>query len=221
MKDLLKSTLLWWLVGLLYALPTPALAGQTEWANGPIFRGVEVTVDLPGKTVADGGQRVWNIRAPLDGLGCCVFASIDMAARYQNIRPLIGVIDRIKRGGGWPEKVTRVVEQAAQDAGSEPIEFVQYLGSDPSILDLAMKTGRPVCITYGYGEYPYNGATIAHMVLLVHLDEQLACIIDNNNPLYDTWMSRDELLRRWLHPRGQGWAVVFLAPPAPPVPHNL
>lgn len=219
MRQLTKALFAWWTITVLYA--TPALASERETANGPIFHGIEVRIDLPGPEVEDGGQRVRNFGAPGDGLGLCVFATIDMIARDQDIRPLIGIIHRVKMGGGWPEKVTKVVEQAVKDAGSPPIELVQYLGNDPSILDLALKTGRPVGITYGYGDYPYNGATISHMVMLVHFGKLYGCVIDNNNPLQYTWMTRAELIRRWLHPRGQGWAIVFLDSPVPPIPHNL
>jgi hypothetical protein len=74
-------------------------------------------------------------------------------------------------------------------------------------------------VTYGYGER-YRMQTIAHMVNLVHLDQKWAAILDNNFPGTYEWMPREEFLKRWAHPGGQGWAYVMLAPPPPPVPHN-
>lgn len=198
------------LVALGWALAAIAEAGPTETPNGNVHRGKEVAIDLPE------GQRVRNT-AGTDGAGMCVFASMDMAARWQNVRPLVGIMARLartERGGGWPEKVDRIVKQHAPG-----LEIVQYQGTSPAILDLAIRTGRPACITYGYGEF-YGNKTIAHMVLLAHLDADLAAVIDNNDPGHITWMARAELLKRWQHGQGYGWAYVLIAPPPPPVPRN-
>ena len=188
---------------------------EPDFPGGNSYKGVEVTIDLPDKLVADGGQRVKNFGAPRDNLGLCVFASMDMDARWQRIPQLIDIIHKIERGGGYPEKVEKVVAQFANGT-----EIAQYEGADPAFLELGLKTGRGVCVTYGYGKL-YNYATIAHMVLLTHLDKEWAAIIDNNDPLHHTWMSRAEFLKRWVHPRGQGWAFVLITPPPPPAPYNL
>ena len=89
-------------------------------------------------------------------------------------------------------------------------------------LDKAMNEGAMVCVTYGYGErYRELGqSTIYHMVNLVLLDSEDACILDNNFPGTYEWMSREEFKRRWVHPDGRGWMITFLAPPPPPVPYN-
>lgn len=182
--------------------------GRHAQVGGNLFEGTEVAIDLPVE------QHVHNVAAPGDGAGCCVFASMDMAARWGNVKPLYGVEKKLRYGGGWPEKVDETFKQYAPD-----LSYAQYLGSDPTFLEAAIKTGRPVCVTYGYGER-YGMSTIAHMVILVHFDSRLACIIDNNFPGTFEWMSRDEFLRRWKHPHGTGWAYVLLAPPPPPMPSN-
>ena len=184
-----------------------AFAGSAV-VDGPTHNGATVAVDLPDS------QRVKNFGAPADKKGLCVFATLDMCARYQNVRPLIGIIGRLQEGGGWPEKVDRVVKQYGQG-----VEIVQYQGSDPTFLELAIRTGRPCGVTYGYGER-YQMETIAHMVMLVHLDAHYAAIIDNNFPTTIEWMDREEFLKRWKHPNGQGWAYMLIAPPPPPVPCN-
>jgi hypothetical protein len=180
----------------------------SEWPNGSEFKGREVFVDLPTP------QRVQNIRAPRDGQGLCVFASLEMCAHWENIPELKDLIHKIPNGGGWPQKVDQVMKQLAPG-----VQYVQYQGSDPTILERALAIGRPPCITYGYGDF-YRGQTIAHMVLLVHLDQEYGAIIDNNDPGHVTWMTRAELLARWVHPRGVGWTVVLLAPPPPLPPKN-
>jgi hypothetical protein len=176
--------------------------------DGPLHDGVEIQIELP---VA---QHVENFGAPKDKLGLCVFATMDMDARWHNVRKLIGIINKIQEGGGWPAKVDAVFKQYAPD-----LKYIQYEGTDPAILDKALSEGRPAGVTYGYGER-YKMQTIAHMVLLVHLDSKWAAILDNNFPGTYEWMPREEFLRRWVHPNGEGWCYVMLAPPPPPPPHN-
>lgn len=192
----------------LIALGVPAGAGS-ELATGPVYKGVEAAIDLP---MADHRKN----EAGIDGAGLCVWASIEMAAKWENIRELADLWAHMKKqkGGGWPERVTKVLGELAPD-----LVVIQYEGDDPAILDAAIKSGRPPLVTLGYGEY-YKMQTIAHMVLLAHLDSQWAAIIDNNDPAHWTWMPREEFLKRWKHPSGKGWAVVLLAPPPPPPPTN-
>lgn len=180
----------------------------TETATGPVFQGTEAAIDLPLDL------HVKNIGAPKDGLGLCVFASLQMAAQWEGTEALFDLIHKVPNGGGWPEKVDHYLKLLAPD-----LPYVQYEGTNPAILDRAIAMGRPVCVTYGYGEF-YRNETIAHMVLLAHLDDKLAAVIDNNDPGKWTWMTRDEFLKRWKHPNGKGWCVVLLDPPPPPVPSN-
>lgn len=191
---------------------TSPLLGQgrqgTETATGPVFQGVEAAVDLPVDL------HVKNFGAPKDGLGLCVFASLQMAAQWEGTEALYDLMHKVPNGGGWPDKVDHYLKLLAPD-----LPYVQYEGVDPSILDRAIAMGRPPCVTYGFGEF-YQNQTIAHMVLLAHLDDKLAAIIDNNDPDHWTWMTRDEFLKRWVHPSGKGWCVVLLDPPPPPTPSN-
>jgi len=194
--------------------PTPARAvyegrSAAVVTTEPEYQGVHAIVDLPAS------QHVKNRAAR--NLGCCVFASMDMDARWHNFRPLIGVIDKIEIGGGWPEKVDDVIRQNAPGFH----DYVQYSGpADPSILDQAMAEGRGACVTYGYSERYAPLDKIQHMVLLIHLDQELACILDNNFPGTYEWMSREEFLYRWKYPNPEAWAYVFLLPGPPPSPSN-
>ncbi len=179
--------------------------------DGPVHDGVEIQIDLPK------GQHVRNFGAPADNKGLCVFASLDMAARWHNAAELIGIINKINEGGGWPEKVDATFKRFAPS-----LKYVQSEGTAAEllpILDKALSEGRAACITYGYGER-YGMETIYHMVLLVHLDGQRAAILDNNFPGTFEWMPREEFARRLVHPGGKGWVIVLLSPPPPPVPHN-
>jgi hypothetical protein len=169
-----------------------------------------ITCDLPEaeKFRNQGGR---------DGAGLCVFASITWAAKYQNERKLFQLFEQMRQepGGGYPEKVDRMIAKYAPGAG-----YVQYEGNDPAILRAALAGGRMPSVTYN-GHDPHYRGSIAHMVNLVHLSDRWACISDNNFPKDDqhVWLTPDAFFERWRGGRS-GWAVVLLAPPPPPPPFN-
>lgn len=171
----------------------------------------EILLDLPG------AEHLKNV-AGRDGSGCCVFTSLEVAGRWANVAQLRGFQQKVAKnepGGGWPEKVDRMLAKYAPG-----VEYVQYSGTDPALLQLALKTGRMPCVTYGYS--PRYGGRVAHMVNLVHYSAKWAAVLDNNFPGEDRyeWMAPDEFLYRWKLGDGNGWAVITLAPPPPPVPVN-
>ena len=200
-------------IGLVLVASMARAIADSEVANGPVHEGVEVQIDLPPR------YRQPNAEGT-DGAGCCVFASLQMAARWMGIEELADLFEWIQtqKGGGWPERVEKVLKERAPH-----LSFIQYEGADVAILDAAMATGRPVCLTYGYGEfYKKRGmAKISHMVLLVHLDRNKAAILDNNDVENVTWMTREELIKRAKYPSGNLWAVVLIGTPPPPIPKNL
>lgn len=186
----------------------------------------EVAVDLP----AD--QRRHNIGSPsprFEGdprsLGCCVFSSIDHAGRWQNVLAVYQMPEWMVKsgiqGGGWDRKVDELIPKIAKDRGLPTPDYLQYTGTDPAILEAALKTGRMPCVTYNGHDGVHYRQGIAHMVNLVYLDSQQACILDNNFIGEDelVWMGRQEFLDRWTG-GGGGWCVILLAPRPPPVPHN-
>jgi hypothetical protein len=151
----------------------------------------------------------------VDGYGLCVFWSITHAARWQQEGPLLdfAVLMEKERGGGWPEKVDKMIAKYAAT-----VDYLQYIGRDAIVLTASLKSNRLPSVTY-CGRDPHYRGTIAHMVNLVHLDDQWACILDNNyigeNDL--VWMTPSEFFERW-RGKGSGWAVVLLKePPDPPV----
>jgi hypothetical protein len=186
-------------------------------AGGPVGPdGTEVTVDLPVsvRTANVGGS---------DGAGLCVFTSIGHAARWQNVPQLEGFRDWMRKypGGGYPDKVDKMIARLVAEKGCEPPAYIQYSGGDPSILELALRTGRMPSVTYNGRDGVLYRGTISHMVNLVHLDAKWGVILDNNNIEENRllWLPRDEFLKRW-RGGGGGWAVVLLSPPPPPIPHN-
>lgn len=196
---------------LVLVLPLGLAAAITE--GGPVGPGgTEVICDLP----ASSGLRAKNVGGR-DGAGLCVFTSIMHAARYQGEPRLWNFQQQMRQepGGGWPEKVDQMI--AKYGPGTM---YLQYEGRDPSLLEAALRTGRMPSVTYDGRDVHYRGR-IAHMVNLVYLDSEKACILDNNfvgdNEL--VWLSREEFLSRW-HSGSNGWAVVLLARAPAPVPHN-
>lgn len=214
MKHLIGIALLAALLPAAFAGGEPAAVfGERAEVAGPVYKGVEVACDLPD------GQQMKNIGGT-DGAGLCVWTSLDHAARWQNVTPLIGFQKYMShfKGGGWPDRVKQEIPKLARQNGAPVPDFIQYEGRDPAILDLALRTGRMPGVTYGYGER--YGQRIAHMVNLAYFDDKYACVLDNNFPGAKNleWMSRAEFVRRWTMQGGSGWAVVFLDPPPPPVP---
>lgn len=194
---------------LLLLLAGPAVA--TPRLGGPVAPdGVtRVTIDFPlALRAANTGGR--------DGYGLCVFTSVMHAARWQKETPLedFQALMRKEPGGGWPEKLDRMIAKYASG-----VDYCQYEGRDVAILQRALAGNRLPSVTYS-GRDPHYKVSIAHMVNLVHLDEQWACILDNNyigeNDL--VWMTPAEFLERW-RGKGSGWAVVLLRePPESPGP---
>ncbi len=154
-----------------------------------------------------------------DGAGLCVFTSIELAGRHQGCETVYGLQKYMTRvpGGGYPQKVDKVLA----DFGKGKVNYVQHTGGDETFLELALRTGRPVSVTYSGRDNFYSGP-VAHMVNLSYLDAQIGVIQDNNRPGKWTVMSRADFLTRWKdRSMGGGWAVVLTDPPAPPFPGGV
>src|SRR5262245_20010833 len=94
-----------------FAAALPLRAGEFK-AAGPEHDREAVTCHLPER------EHLRNA-AGNDGLGLCVFTSIDLAARWANEQALIGFRDFMTRhaGGGYPEKVDQYVPKMAAPRG--------------------------------------------------------------------------------------------------------
>src|SRR5579875_324838 len=191
-------------------------AGGRPVEGGPISPDgtVEVVCDLPAT------ERKKNIASK--GLGCCVFRSIDYAARWQQVPQLYDLPEQLVRagipGGGYPAKVDEVLARFGPG-----VAYLQDTSGDADVLEAILRTGRLPCVTYNGHDCHYAGG-IAHMVCLPYFDRQTgwACISDNNFPGENqlVWMSPEEFLKRWKGGGGGGSVFALLAPPPPPPPHN-
>lgn len=177
----------------------------------------EINCDLPGDL------HLKNVGGS-DGAGLCVFTSIAHSARWQNVTLLEDFRDWMRKhpGGGYPEKVDRMIEKCAKERNQTIPQYIQIEGSDLEILKLACKTGRMPGVTYSKSPTGrYGGGTIAHMVSLPHADDTWFCVLDNNYPGENNyeWMTPEEFKKTYTGGRS-GWSVIFLNPPPPPFPKN-
>jgi hypothetical protein len=177
--------------------------------------GVPVQVDLPQDL------RLHNTGGR-DGAGLCVFTSINHAALWQAIEPLLDFQKwmKAKPGGGYPEKVAAMITQKCKELAVPEPKYVQVEGSDLEPIRVALKTGRMPCITYSFSPSGrYGGRRIAHMVNCVHDVNGYFGILDNNYPDALEWLNETELKKSY-GGAGGGWTIIFLEPGPPPPPHN-
>jgi hypothetical protein len=196
-----------------YALAASALMAAS--VNGPTAPdGTEVQNDLPQSL------HVKN-RGGSDGAGLCVFASLKHSAVWQDVTPLTDIFEYMftKPGGGYPDKVDKVIKDICTKKGVPIPPYIQIEGSDIEILKLACKTGRIPGVTYGYSPSGrYGGRRIAHMVTLLSADAKNFCVLDNNFPRTYEWLTPQEF--QGAYRADGGWAVIFLDSGPPPVPEN-
>ncbi len=190
------------------------------WIGGPVAPdGTQVQCDLPKELHLQncGGS---------DGAGLCVFTSLNHSAYWQNIVPLQKFRDWMRRypGGGYPDKVTRMMAKYCQEQGVAVPDTIQIESRDLDKLELACKTGRMPGVTFSFSPAGrYGGRPISHMVSLAGANlgpNKLFVTLDNNFPGTYEWMSRKDFTRTYCG-QGQGWAVIFAGHPGPaPVPRN-
>lgn len=182
------------------------------------------------KPQADLPQQLWKKNIAASGLGCCVFRSIDHSAYWQNLPQLNEMpewmVQKRIPGGGYPSKVDKLIPQLCQDRGAEVPPYIQVESNDLEILKLACKTRRMVCVTYAYSPTGrYNRQRIAHMVNLAGWNvsengEEWLAILDNNYIDEYEWLTPQEFLPVYHGGRQNGWAIIFLDHPPPPIPKN-
>lgn len=178
----------------------------------------QIQCDLPDKLHAKnvGGS---------DGAGLCVFTSIMHSARYQHVPVLEDFQAWMRRhpGGGWPDKVKKMISQVCKERGVPEPAYISIEGKDLEILKRACASGRMPGVTYSYSPTGrYGGQRIAHMVNLTHADNQWFCVLDNNYIGANNyeWLTPQEFARAYTGGRGDGWSVILLNPGPPNPPRN-
>ena len=87
------------------------------------------------------------------------------------------------------------------------IRYAYVTNGDVNFLEWACSTRR------GCGIIVRGGV---HMVALVHLDSEWACLLDNNSVSKFIWVPRETLIAEWK--ASYGWAVTPVYTPAAPLP---
>lgn len=193
----------------------PCKKSTAATVGGPVAPGgAEVQIDLPQ-------QFHLRNRGGSDGAGLCVFASLKHAAVWQDVDALTNIFEWMFRhpGGGYPDKVDRVIAQICKEKNVPVPPYLQVQGKDLEILKKALASGRMPCVTYSYSPTHRYGGRIAHMVNILHGEGDLWCVLDNNFPKTYEWMDTREFSHSYLA-GGSGWAVIFLDNGPPPIPEN-
>lgn len=175
--------------------------------------GHEPAIDYPED------QWLKNVGSRMDGAGMCVFTSFEHSCRWAGLDDFVGFRDWCARhypGGGYPEKLQRLLDAYCKAKGLAAPVVIQYEGESPEVLEAAIRNGHLPCVTL-YSSPRYRGR-IYHMVNCVHLDAERGAILDNNErPL--EWADRATTIQR-LKLQGKLWCVVVLAHGPPPFPHH-
>lgn len=200
---------------------------------GPVSPdGTRAAIDIPAS------EHIRN-RGGSDGSGLCVYSSVTLAARWQNVQSMYGfrTFAEGRPGGSHPTKLASDITAYCKRNNIDQPPYVQHTGGDVAFLDLCIKTRRAACITYA-GLDGYYTTPVSHMVVLGGLDATHGCILDNNRPGSWVWGSRSQIANRWkgrddsgrpilapfrdgwsrifYSPIGGGWVFTWLGPPAPP-----
>lgn len=145
--------------------------------------------------------------------GNCVHCSLVNLLRWQGAYEWADwwVENRGPDGGESPQSMTRKMNEAG-------LRFAQTVNGDVSFLHAAIATRRGAAVAVQNGWlYGYRGR-IAHMFNLVHLDDKVAGIVDNNFGNRLIFVDREAFLADW---EQFGWAFTpLMGPPAPPQLHT-
>ncbi len=137
------------------------------------------------------------------GEGSCVHATLIMLFRWQGQFEMADYWKANHADGEYAsalaDKMDRAGVRYAYTSREDGIEFLEW----------ACETRR------GCGVAVNNRA---HMVMLVYLDDEYACVLDNNFPKEFKWIPRDVFMADWL--TSGSWAVVPIYTPPPPIPFD-
>ena len=135
--------------------------------------------------------------------GSCVHATMIMLFRWQGRVDLAAKWRKTYENGEWPEGLAAKFDK----------EGVRYAytsaANDVHFLEWACHSRRGCGVTVNGG---------SHMVMLVHLDNERAGIIDNNHPNEVKWVARRTFLSEWFN--SNSWAVTPVYIPPPPLPYK-
>lgn len=132
--------------------------------------------------------------------GSCVHATMISLMRWQGRTLLADKWGRTYANGERPKSLAFKFDR-------EGVRYAYTDKGDVKFLEWACRTRRGCGITVMGG---------VHMVALVHLDDEWACLLDNNSILKYRWVPREAMIAEW--EASHGWAVTPVYTPAAPRP---
>lgn len=135
--------------------------------------------------------------------GSCVHASLVMLFRYQNQHEWADYWRATYRGGENHDTFIQKLEE------NEIPYATTYGKADISFLEWAMRTKRGCMVTTGRPDKKGRIWWGNHMIVLVHLDDTEAAIIDPNRPDIISWMDRDRFIQEWI--KSNSWATTVIS----------
>ncbi len=181
--------------------------------------GEDPQVDFPEN------EWIKNIGSKKDGAGMCVFSSFEMMMLWHGLEDFRGFRNWCAErypGGGYPDKLEKLLDAYCKAKGIERPQIIQYVGDNPAFLEQALSNGWMPCVTLSHSPR-YGSGSISHMVDAVHLTPSNGAIMDNNFKDYEWWPSKDKFMAaiKYRDPnngRPVYWAVAVKAPGPPPIP---
>lgn len=176
-----------------------------EATTSPEYHGTMANAPIPPKYHVrnEGGS---------NGAGLCVISSLIQDGAYQSIGDLPTLKEsalwkaaKKAKGGYYPGKLEALLKAVMPDA-----KWFSWEGKTPELVKQYNAAGYPVATTMNTGAQ-YGYAPIHHMISVAHLDDQWACVVDNNDPGKYHWMPAAEYARRFPD-GGNGWGFVWLPP---------
>lgn len=152
-----------------------------------------------------------------DGAGLCVITSNTSDGWFQDVPEFVDAktskvwkLAKARPGGYYPEKFKQLLDEAGVQT-----PWIQAEGSAEELTPVIrhyLSIGIPVATTMAFSQRYQPGVPdgrIHHMIQTIHLDDELACIVDNNFPGTYLWVTAAEYSRR-LVDGPAGWIVAFL-----------
>lgn len=174
--------------------------------NEPTYQGVTANAPIPPENhiLNEGGS---------DGAGLCVISSILANGRYQEVPELeagkasdLWRAAKAQPGGYYPGKLEKLLNRVLPEE-----KWFSWEGDGTDLLKRYSAEGYPIGATMSTGAL-YGYQPIHHMISLIHIDNEWACVVDNNDPGKYHWMPAKEFARRFPD-AGKGWGFVWLRKP--------
>jgi hypothetical protein len=125
--------------------------------------------------------------------GSCVHATMVMALRWQQEYQKADAWRQRHSGGEYADDSWNEGSNLARKFNAEGIRYAYTVEGDEKFLEWAVATRRGAGVTVMGGR---------HMVLLVHLDEEKAGLLDNNDIKRIIWVDRNRFIAEWQNSNG-------------------